>query len=177
MLITKARLRQIIKEELESLKEKEAMAGEFQQRTDEPAPETTLDPEMELTRGRGPLEALPFDYAAKSVNPVVIQQEANDAFLAGIIDRAMLDRMSNVIQGFRQIKKPSQRDFDKFAAARVELKKAIDASPDRLAKYEKLQARRSKRRPTPKDVQRAIAKSPIGKPTSMTAAGDGLPKP
>ena len=84
--------------------------------------------------------------------------------------------MSNVIQGFRQIKKPSQRDLDRFAAARVELKKAIDASPDRLAKYEKLQARRSKRRPTQKDVQRAIAKSPIGKPTSMTAVG-AEPKP
>jgi hypothetical protein len=148
MLISKTRLRQIIKEELEALKEKEAIPG----------------------------EALPFDYAAKSVNPVVIQQEANDAFLAGIIDRVALDRMSNVIQGFRQIKKPSQRDLDKFAAARVELKKAIDASPDRLAKYEKLQARRSKRRPTQKDVQRAIAKSPIGKPTSMLAA-DPVPEP
>ena len=153
MKISKARLRQIIQEELEYLKQEQ----------DEP-----------------PAETMPFDFAAKSVNPVIIQQEANDAFLAGIIDRVALDRMSNVIQGFRQIKKPSQRDLDKFAAARVELKKAIDVAsaknPGRLAKYEKLQARRSKRRPTPKDVQRAIAKSPIGKPTSMTAVG-GEPKP
>lgn len=152
MKISKARLRQIIQEELEYLKQEQ----------DEP-----------------PAETMPFDFAAKSVNPVIIQQEANDAFLAGIIDRVALDRMSNVIQGFRQIKKPSQRDLDKFAAARVELKKAIDVArrslPGRLAKYEKLQARRSKRRPTPKDVQRAIAKSPIGKPTSMTAVG-GEPK-
>lgn len=153
MKISKARLRQIIQEELEYLKQEQ----------DEP-----------------PAETMPFDFAAKSVNPVIIQQEANDAFLAGIIDRVALDRMSNVIQGFRQIKKPSQRDLDKFAAARVELKKAIDVArrslPGRLAKYEKLQARRSKRRPTPKDVQRAIAKSPIGKPTSMTAVG-AEPKP
>ena len=153
MKISKARLRQIIQEELEYLKQEQ----------DEP-----------------PAETMQFDFAAKSVNPVIIQQEANDAFLAGIIDRVALDRMSNVIQGFRQIKKPSQRDLDKFAAARVELKKAIDVArrslPGRLAKYEKLQARRSKRRPTPKDVQRAIAKSPIGKPTSMTAVG-AEPKP
>lgn len=154
MLITKARLRQIIKEELESLKEEDAP----------------------------PDEAMGPDFAAKSLIPVIIQREANDAFSYGIIDRAMLNRLSNVIQGFRQIKKPNQRDLDKFAAARVELKKALDsASPDRLAKWEGKQAARKmkgeKVRPTRKDHERAMAKSQVGKPTSMTAAGDGLPKP
>ena len=154
MKISKARLRQIIQEELEYLKQEQ----------DEP-----------------PAETMPFDFAAKSVNPVIIQQEANDAFLAGIIDRVALDRMSNVIQGFRQIKKPNQRDLDKFAAARVELKKALDsASPDRLAKWEKKQAERKSKgekvRPTMKDHERALAKSQVGKPTSMTAVG-AEPKP
>ena len=154
MKISKARLRQIIQEELEYLKQEQDAAED---------------------------EAMPFDFAAKSVNPVIIQQEANDAFLAGIIDRVALDRMSNVIQGFRQIKKPNQRDLDKFAAARVELKKALDsASPDRLAKWEKKQAERKsegeKVRPTMKDHERALAKSQVGKPTSMTAVG-AEPKP
>ena len=154
MKISKARLRQIIQEELEYLKQEQDAAED---------------------------EAMPFDFAAKSVNPVIIQQEANDAFLAGIIDRVALDRMSNVIQGFRQIKKQNQRDLDKFAAARVELKKALDsASPDRLAKWEKKQAERKSKgekvRPTMKDHERALAKSQVGKPTSMTAVG-AEPKP
>ena len=158
MLITKARLRQIIKEELESLKEKDALPGE------------ALPP-----------EATGHDFWDKSLTPVIIQREANDAFSYGIIDRAMLDRLSNTIQGFRQIKKPNQRDLDKFAAARVELKKALDsASPDRLAKWEGKQADRKGRgekvRPTMKDHERALAKSQVGKPTSMVAA-DPVPKP
>ena len=154
MKISKARLRQIIQEELEYLKQEQDAVED---------------------------EAMGHDFWAKSLKPVIIQREANDAFSYGIIDRAMLDRLSNVIQGFRQIKKPNQRDLDKFAAARVELKKALDsASPDRLAKWEKKQAERKSKgekvRPTMKDHERALAKSQVGKPTSMTAVG-AEPKP
>jgi hypothetical protein len=51
----------------------EREAGEFQQQTDEPAPESTLDPEIDLTRGRGVVDRFE-NYPWTEGNPYVVGQ-------------------------------------------------------------------------------------------------------
>ena len=159
MLITKARLRQIIKEELESLKETEVGAVE------------TIKPEM------------PFVWVANTLNPVIIQREVNDAFTAKIIDRSTRDAMSNVLQGFRKIKNPSDKDNRRFAEVRIKLENALSSAPGAAQKkYKVYQKRHGVVRKSRKDLQQAVARNIAksqgggGALKAVTASGDGLPK-
>ena len=60
----------------------EREAGEFQQRTDEPAPESTLDPEMDLTKGRGVIDRFE-NYPWTAGNPYVVGQGTGAVVIDG----------------------------------------------------------------------------------------------